>query len=152
MGKLSDSQRFAKPASPPVPPDPALTKMQTLLQVLPPQGKAGGALVLGPANEPMVVFSPDNITVEWGKPFPTALTDEQRRQYADAPDQPTLIVAGPFGKLRVFPPPAVVKVLGNDLEPLLAGLASHEIDRLPWRVEVEDSMNFNHATAPVLSR
>jgi hypothetical protein len=100
----------------------------------------------------MVVFSPDNITVEWGQSIRDDLTAEERAQYASASGQPTLVIAGPPGKLRVFLPAAVAKVLGNDLEPLLAGLASHEMDRLPWRVEVEDSMNFNHATAPVLSR
>jgi hypothetical protein len=45
--------------------------------------------------------------------------------------------------LRVFPPPNVVKLLGNDLAPLLAGLASNEIDRLPWPVEEEDDTRFN---------
>lgn len=101
----------------------------------------------------MVLFEADSIAVEWGKPMPPEdQTDEERRQYINAPDQPTLIVSGPFGKLRVFPPPAVVKAIGDDLEPLLVGLANHELDRLPWPFEVDDSFRFNQAQAPVLRR
>lgn len=92
----------------------------------------------------------DSITVEWGQSLREDFTDEERVQYS-CDDQPTLIVAGTAGKLRVFLPSAVVKVLGNDLVPLVAGVASHEIDRLPWRFEVADDMNFNRS-APVLRR
>jgi len=130
--------RFAKAqvapptaAAPPSPPNP-------LLPLLPPQGRANGALVLGPDNAPTVVFSADSISVEWGKPSPADdMTDEERRRYVLAPDEPSLLVSGSFGKLRVFPPPAAVKVFANNLEPLALGLASHEIDRLPWGVEEE---------------
>ena len=70
------------------------------------------------------------------------MTEVEQEQYADAPEQPTLLIFGPFGRLRIFPPPEVVKALGNDLDPLFDALAGQVISRLPWPIAEEDRLNF----------
>lgn len=92
------------------------------------------------------------MVVEWGRHFKEGRTEEERRQYADAPDQPTLLLSGPFGRLRVSPPPEAVKVLGDDLDPLLDALARQAISRLPWPITPEDRLNFLDEATRQLAR
>lgn len=91
----------------------------------------------------MVLFGADSIAVEWATPLPPKpldeLTDEERREFAKVAntEQPTLLVSGPFGRLRLFPPPVVLQALGQagNVEALALAVAAHQIDRLPWPFE-----------------
>lgn len=99
--------------------------------------------MLGPSNTPVCWSDVDSLRIEWGKPpepyISTVLTDEEQEQldtYAALPPQPTLLLTGPAGRLRIFIPDDFVEALPDgNFDALLFALFSRQIDRLPWPLD-----------------